>query len=115
MYDAGGGRAVPYTLIYDPLEITSGTTCTFMPTRAGDNTALPNYTLTRTYGTELPQQLETTSIPGPQHWDSQHGTPPHVCAVHVRTCGQMSNRLCRQMDKHLGLLHKLVCRVATIY
>ena len=58
----GGGRAVPCTSIYDPLENTSGTTCTFMLAWAGDNTALPTYTSTQTYDTKLPQLLDTIPI-----------------------------------------------------
>ena len=58
----GGGRAVPCTLIYDPLENTSGMACTFMPAWAGDNIALPMYTSTQTYGTKPPQLPDTIRI-----------------------------------------------------
>ena len=98
----GGGRAVPCTLIYDPLENTSGTPHPFMLTGLGTITTIPHYTSTDPYGSQTPSATEhalylvtpTRETPT-RETPTRETRPQHVCVcvlVCVHACARVSTR-----------------------
>ena len=92
----GGGRAVPCTLIYDPLENTSGMMHILMLAGLGNNPALFHYTSTEPYSSQTPSAtghalylITPTRETPPRETPRRETRPQHVrvrACVRARVC-----------------------------